>query len=133
MIYSADKQCWLKYGSLSPAVTLNIRSRSPKPNQLFIVSQCYIHANLVKIRQQVHKISCRQETVRLTPTSMSRGSAPKNNMCSLFSGGGHKKILYKHWDSLFTESPPFLRNRDIVFIKDAFTLGSSLIILYHFH
>ena len=49
------------------------------------------------------------------------------------SGGGHKKILYKHWDSLFTESPPFLRNRDIVFIKDAFTLGSSLIILYHFH
>ena len=44
--------------------------RSPKPNQLFIMSQCYIHGNLVKIRQLVHEISCTQETVtlKLTPT-----------------------------------------------------------------
>ena len=50
----------LKFGSLSPAVTLKIRSKSPKPNQLFIMSQCYIHANLVKIHPPVHEISCKQ-------------------------------------------------------------------------
>ena len=42
------------------AVTLKIRSRSPKPIQLFIISKCYIHANLVKIRQLVHVILCTQ-------------------------------------------------------------------------
>ena len=47
----------LKFGSLCPAVTLKISLRSPKPNQLFIMPQCYIHANLVKIRQPVHEIS----------------------------------------------------------------------------
>ena len=64
---------WLKFGSLSPAVTLKIRSKSPKPNQLFIISQCYIHANLVKIHPPVHEISRIQESVMLTPT----GSATK--------------------------------------------------------
>ena len=63
----------LKFGSLNPAVTLKIRSRSPKPNQLIIMSHCYIHANLVKIHLPVHEISCKQESVTLTPT----GSAPK--------------------------------------------------------
>ena len=57
---------WLKFGSLSPAVTLKIRSRSPKPNQLSIMTQCYIHANLFKICQTLHEISFRQETVTLT-------------------------------------------------------------------
>ena len=52
----------LKLGSLSPEVTLKIRSRSPKPNQLFIMSQCYIHANLVKIQQPVHEILWKQES-----------------------------------------------------------------------
>ena len=37
---------------------LKIRSRSPKPNQLPIVVQFYIHANLVNIRLLVHVISC---------------------------------------------------------------------------
>ena len=41
---------WLNFGGLSLTVTLKIRSRSPKPIQLFIMSECYIHANLVKIR-----------------------------------------------------------------------------------
>ena len=63
----------LKFGSLSPAVTLKIRWRSPKPNQLIIMSQCYIHANLVKIHPPANEISCKQESVTLTPT----GSAPK--------------------------------------------------------
>ena len=61
--------------AVSPAVTLKIRSRSPKPNQLIIMSQCYIHANLVKIHPPVHEISCKQESVTLTPTPT--GSAPK--------------------------------------------------------
>ena len=62
---------WLKFGSLSPQWAWKFRSRSPKPNQLFIMSQCYIHANLVKIHPPVHEISCKQESV--TPTE----SAPK--------------------------------------------------------
>ena len=47
-------------GGLSLAVTLKIRSRSPKPIQLFIKSKCYIHTNLVKMRQLVHEILCTQ-------------------------------------------------------------------------
>ena len=72
---------WLKFGSLSPAVTLKVMSRSPKLNQLFIMSQCYIHANLVRIHPPVHEISCKQESVTLTPTPTltpkPTGSAPK--------------------------------------------------------
>ena len=79
---------WLKFGSLSPAVTLKIRSRSPKPNQLFIMSQCYIRANLVKIHPPVHEYSCIQESV--TPTPTPTGSAPKT-ICPLPFGGGHNK------------------------------------------
>ena len=71
----------LKFGSLSPAVTLKIMSRSPKPNQLIIMSQCYIHANLVKIHPPVHEISRKQESVTPTLTSTitptPTGSAPK--------------------------------------------------------
>ena len=67
----------LKFGSLRPAVTLKIRSRSPKPNQLFNMSQCYIHANLVKIHPPVHKISCKQESVMLKPMPTPTGSTPK--------------------------------------------------------
>ena len=52
----------LKFGSLSPTVTLKIRSRSPKPNQLFILSHCYIHANLVKIPPTPpHPTSCSRD------------------------------------------------------------------------
>ena len=50
----------LKFGGLSLAVTLKIRSRSPKPIQLFIMSKCYSHANLVKIGRLVHEILCTQ-------------------------------------------------------------------------
>ena len=69
----------LKFGSLSPAVTLKIRSRWPKPNQMIMMSQCYIHVNLVKIHQLVHKTSRKQESVTptLTPTPTPTGSAPK--------------------------------------------------------
>ena len=79
MRYWAHSTFWLKFGNLSPAVTLKNRSRSPKPNQLFIMSQCYIHANLVIIQPLIHEISCKEESVALmptlTPTPM--GSAPK--------------------------------------------------------
>ena len=47
---------WLELSELSQAVMLKIRSRSPKPIQLYIMSKCYIHANLVKIGQMVHGI-----------------------------------------------------------------------------
>ena len=50
----------IKIGGLSLAVTLKIRSRSSKPIQPFIMSKCYIHANLVKIHQLVHEIRCTQ-------------------------------------------------------------------------
>ena len=75
---------WLKFGSLNPAVTLKIRSRSPKPKQIFIISNCYIRANLVKIHPLVHEISYKQESVTPTPTPTLTptpiGSAQKNNM-----------------------------------------------------
>ena len=58
---------------VSHAVTLKIRSRSPKSYQLFIMSQCYIRANLVKIHAPVHEILCEQESDTPAPT----GSAPK--------------------------------------------------------
>ena len=79
----------LRFGSLSPAVTLKIRPRSPKPNQL-IMSECYIHANLVKIHPPVHEISCKQEsvTLTLTLTPTPTGSAPKT-IFPLPFGGGH--------------------------------------------
>ena len=67
----------LNLAVLSPAVTLKIRSWSPKPKQLIIMSQCYIHANLVKIHLPVHEISCKQESVMLTLTPTPTGSAPK--------------------------------------------------------
>ena len=82
----------LNLAVLSPAVTLKIRSRSPKPNQLIIMSQCYIHANLVKIHPSVHQISPKQESVKLTLTPT--GSAPKT-ICPLPFGGGHNKGMNK--------------------------------------
>ena len=77
MRYGAPSTFWLKFGSLSPTVTLKIRSKSLKWNQFFIMSHCYIHANLVKIHPLVHELSCKQESV--TPTAT--GSAPKT-ICS---------------------------------------------------
>ena len=53
----------LKFTLFSSAVTLEIRARSPKSNQVFIMSQCYIHTNLVPICPPVHEISCTQESV----------------------------------------------------------------------
>ena len=61
--------------SFSTAVTLKIRSRSPKSNQFFM-SQLYIHENLVRIKPLVHKIllrECRADT---------NGVCTKNNMSS---------------------------------------------------
>ena len=93
----------LNFGSLSPALTLKIRSRSPKPNQLVIMSQCYINANLVKIHPPVHAISCKQESVMPTPTltPTPTGSAPKT-ICPLSFGGGLDKqtdenVIFSHW------------------------------------
>ena len=61
--------------SFSTAVTLKIRSRSPK-SKFFVMSKSYIYENLVRIQLLVYKIHvlCRQESVRPTPT----GSAPKS-------------------------------------------------------
>ena len=56
MRYMQTNTFLFKFGGLSLAVTVKIRSRPPKPIQLFIMSKCYIHANLVKICQLVHEI-----------------------------------------------------------------------------
>ena len=42
------------------AVTLKIRSRSPKSNKLLILSDLYRLANLVTFHPKVHEIICRQ-------------------------------------------------------------------------
>ena len=68
---------WLKFGRLSPAVSLKIRSRSPKPIQLFIMSKCYGHANLVKICQLVHEILGTQAPLWLQFGSLSHSDLEK--------------------------------------------------------
>ena len=48
-------------GSFShEAVTLKIRSRSPKSNKLLILSDLYRPANLVTFHPMVHEMTCRQ-------------------------------------------------------------------------
>ena len=42
------------------AVTLKIRSRSPKSNKLLILSNLYKLANLVTFHPMVHEVTCRQ-------------------------------------------------------------------------
>ena len=76
---------WLKFAIFSPAVTLKIRSRSLRPNQLFIMSQCYIHANFIKFHLLVHEISCKQESV--TPTS-----TPTPTLTSTPTGSAIKRM-----------------------------------------
>ena len=86
---------WLRFGSLSPAVTLKIRSMSPKPDQLFIMSQCYIHANLIKIHPLVHEISCKQESANADANRI----RTKNNMSPSPSVGDIIIINYNtYWN-----------------------------------
>ena len=66
---------WLKFGNLSPAVTQKLGQGHQNLNS---TSSCtVIHANLVKICQWFHEISCRQETVNLTVTLKIRSRSPK--------------------------------------------------------
>ena len=83
---------WLNFGGLSLAVTLKTRSRSPNPIQLFIMSKCYIHANLVKIHPLVHEILCSIRTFWLIFGSLSpaktlknRSRSPKPNLLFIMS------------------------------------------------
>ena len=81
-------------------MTLKIRSRSPKPNQLFIMSQCYIHANLVKIWLPVHEISCKQESVTPTPTLTPTPTGYQKKYVPLpfrCGGGGIINNVYVHY------------------------------------
>ena len=55
--YCSYKQLYRnKYSKLSPGVILKIRWRSPKHNQLLIMSWCYMHEYVVKICQSVHNL-----------------------------------------------------------------------------
>ena len=92
MRYMQTNTFWLNFGGLSLAVTLKIRSWSPKPIQLFIMSKCYIHANLVKIQQLVHEILCSTRTFwpkfgSLSPakTLKNRSRSPKPNLPFIMS------------------------------------------------
>ena len=51
---------WFKFDLFISAVALKIRSRSPKPYQVFIMPQCYIQENFVPINPLVQEISCTQ-------------------------------------------------------------------------
>ena len=61
----------LKFALFPSAVTLKIYPMPPKPNQVFIMPQSYIHKNLVQIHPLVHEISCIEDSVT------ARGSARK--------------------------------------------------------
>ena len=51
----------LKIDLVNSAATLKISARPPKPNQVFIVPQCYIHANLSQVHLPVHTKYCKQD------------------------------------------------------------------------
>ena len=78
---------WLKFGSLSPALNLKNRSRSSKSNQLFIMSQCYIHANLTISWDMVHTSTFRLKFGSLSPvvTLKIRSRSPKPNQLFIMS------------------------------------------------
>ena len=63
-------------------LTLKIKSKSPISDQFFIMSQLYIHENLLRIQPLVQRTLCRQESVMPTSmlTLMPMGSAP-NLIC----------------------------------------------------
>ena len=53
-----------KFDLFSSAVTLQIKPRSPKSNQVFIMTQCYIHSNMIPnwfMRHLAHKRKCHAE------------------------------------------------------------------------
>ena len=81
-------------------VTLKMRPRSPKSNQLFPISQPRIYASLVKIHPLVQKISRRKEATRTrTRTPTPTGSAPKT-ICPPLSVGGHKYNALKLYNAI---------------------------------
>ena len=56
----AEKLFWSKLDIQSAGVTLKMRSRSPKSNHVFFMSEWCFYVSLVKIHQLVQKIECRQ-------------------------------------------------------------------------
>ena len=71
------------------AVTLKIRSGSPKSDQLFVMSQLYIHENLLRIQPLVHTRYCADKKVSGLPMLMPTGSAPKS-----IGGGTYSQKCY---------------------------------------
>ena len=74
-----------KFDLFSSSVTLKTMAKSPKSNQNFSISQCFIQANLVPIGQLVQKISYTQVSIKQTPTR-----SPPKTIYPLPIGGGHK-------------------------------------------
>ena len=84
-----------KSNSPRPSVTLKMESKSPKPNELFGLSNWYVHANLIKLHLLVQEIWLIQS---VTPTPMPMpGIRTETNMSSLTFGvcvGGD--IIFKY-------------------------------------
>ena len=78
------------------SMTLKLRSRSPTSNKFLVMSQLYIHENLVRIRPLVCKILCRQEIVMLT-TRPTTESAPNSNCCRVHRLGDIKMSDPPFW------------------------------------
>ena len=57
------------------------------------MSQCYIHANLVKIHPPVHEISCKQKKCHADADAKADANRirTKNNMSTPTFGEGHNK------------------------------------------
>ena len=55
MIFRENRYPTLWIFCFSTAVTLQIRSRSPKSKQFFVMSQLYIHKNLVGIQPLIQR------------------------------------------------------------------------------
>ena len=83
-LFCSTQRIWKWTFSFFTTVTLKIRSRSPKPNQFFAISQLNTHEIFLRIQQLAHKILSKEEnltqTPTPTPTSKPMGSTPKS-MC----------------------------------------------------
>ena len=82
--YGADKLFWSNFDSQSAGVSLKMRSRSPKSNHFFPMSQWCLRARLVKINLSIQEIECRQAHFNIyslysVVTLKIRSRSPKSN------------------------------------------------------
>ena len=99
MRYCAHKHLLAQIWQFKPRTDLENRSWSTKLNQLFVMYQCYIHANLFEICQPVHEIWCPRAFLGL---KFDRSRSPKPiqifimQICLKSAGWSMRYCAHKH-------------------------------------